>query len=207
MAPKTTPWPTSWHDHEGSMKCPARGCTKRFQSGRAMGQRATHWSSNEDSLHSSLETNTDHKLLLLFNQQTKCPYCDFTINATKWDVDIRDLFEHESQVHGTINMTGIEAFVRLVRERRLRNLGMQAEPLVFERLLQEIQQTPCYLSILRFLHIPVDQAGNVYREGLASILAFNRPLGTPEYYAIRLDDFLMHLEPDLHHWRHIQYNW
>ena len=84
---------------------------------------------------------------------------------------------------------------------------MEAEPLGFEPLLQEIQQTPYYFSILRLLRIHVDQAGNVYREGLASILAFNRPLGKPEYYAIRLDDFLMHLGTDLHHWRHIQYNW
>ena len=70
-------------------------------------------------------------------------------------------FEHESQVHGTINTTGIERFMRLVRERRFRNLGMQAEPLVFEPPLQEIQQTPYYVSILRLLHISVDQAGNV----------------------------------------------
>lgn len=103
-----------------------------------MGQRATHWFSNEDSLHSSLEMTTDHKLLLLFNQQTKCPYCNFTNDATKWDIDIRDLFENESQVHGTINTTGIEKFVRLVRERRFGNLGMQAEPLVSKRVLQPI---------------------------------------------------------------------
>jgi hypothetical protein len=106
-------------------------------------------------------------------------------------------------------MTTIDGFVRLVRKRCLKDLTMQAtaEPLVFRRLLQEIRKSEHYSVALEVASNPFLPGGDTPRDKIASMLAFNAPLGEQEYWATSPEEFLMHAEHDLDDGLHVGHNW
>ena len=142
-------WLASWYDSNIKIPCPARGCSKVFTSTQSMSRRAAHC----ESPANLNETNTDHQILLLQDCLETCPYCRW---ATGTRENIKHLFEHELSPHGTSNMSTIDGFVGLVRERRLGALGERAAEPIFQRLMQMLAMSPCFRNILDFCPLTYD---------------------------------------------------
>ncbi|KAL2041912.1 hypothetical protein N7G274_005099 [Stereocaulon virgatum] len=82
-----------------------------------------------------------------------------------------------------------------------------AEPHVFTRLLQEIQKSEHYAVVLEVASSPFLPGGGTERDRIASMLAFNTPIGEQEHWAISPEKFLMHVEDELDDGLHVGHNW
>ena len=204
-------WPESWYipankDLPKRLTCIARGCDHIFETSTDIRYRWNHW---QNSSTSKREMTTDHGILRALNAQRNCPSCDYTFNSNHGP-GIRDLFQHEMDVHGTNNTTSIEGIVTLVREGRFRNVTPELQQLVFERMCQILKTTFEYRVMLNYCNLPPYTIGENFKTLLSPERL--RPRGPldpipPWYIPIPAHDFLMYLAPNPFDLRAFQLDW
>ncbi|MCJ1454153.1 hypothetical protein MMC28_004503 [Mycoblastus sanguinarius] len=192
-------WPDHWYDTDGKPICIAKDCPRVFSTLKAMKERKSHY----QQLSGDPRTKVDHDILIHINRQITCPYCEFREKR-----QIKALFDHETSLHGTTNMSSIEGFATLVR------LGLQTEEVldhakesIFYRMMIIVERSQEFGPLSRYVKSrqpaygsqKAPSSSNLSHDELKMVLspAGSRPNGPgpPFWDPIHPDDFLMHLEP------------
>ena len=183
------PWPRHWYNAQGKMLCQARGCDKVFDDDRKGDQRRNS--------HVSGTGSAEHQILLRMERQIGCAYCNYRVIHR----ERRQLFKHEEMAHGTCRMSTLRGFIKLARRGRIvGDLGVQAAPPIFDRLVKNLYiQFPSAPRLL-YYRVHHQETDRVDVDDLIRILApdWTGPEdGTlPGTTLVHPDDFLRHLEPD-----------
>lgn len=181
-------WPDHWYNRDGLIPCPARGCTKVFNSGNIR-WRGHHWYDHEPGSPSY----SDHAILLAIHRQEACVYCPY-----RNDASLKDLLAHEQTQHGTNNMSTIPGYLRLMRH----GLNTHTDEArvcrgeAYKRLKLNIWNSPYRDRLLSrgFPQVMPHQHRGV--ESLDPILSHqNYEAGRPHAVVILARDFLTHLRP------------
>jgi len=96
-------WPRRYYDDAGNIPCRARECGHIFR-GDGWSHRKAHY---ERQSQLTLAAMTDHSILYQVHSQTQCASCVFAVPAGQ----LRTLFNHERDAHGTRNMVDIAGYV------------------------------------------------------------------------------------------------
>ena len=116
-------WPKSWYVGEDVMRnlrCPVSGCRRVFISAEEVRSLLNH--AVEEDQNGDMEFR--HKILMEMVNVTKCPKCErpyeFTIDNIP---DVRELFQHELDAHGSEELSDVNKFIVLIREHRDKKFG------------------------------------------------------------------------------------
>lgn len=179
-------WPIHWYNAESYIPCPARDCTKIFDSAhvRYMGD---HWRDQDPGSPSY----NDHGILLAIRRQTDCVYCDYHN-----DLSLKELLAHEQDVHGSSNMSTIDGYLRLMRRGLDTDEARVCRDQAYKRLIGNIWASEYRHRILSRVFPEVLPHEASMRRDLAPILSYQNKLAQrPDCAVILAQHFLTHLRP------------
>lgn len=197
-------WPDHWYTDASHTHifCQARGCDKVFNEDEFV-WRDRHYRTESQNPFST--SRSDHDILLAINEQYKCVHCSYH------DKDLQNLLAHEETKHGTSKMSTVQGWLYLLRRGVAVNGSRAYEDPVYERLLDNIWNSPHreYRNRLLFRVYPELLPKDAWEGGmwryLDPILAHqNIQSGRPHANVILAEHFLIHLRPesgDLLAWR------
>ena len=153
-------WPKSWYvngdEEKGYLRCPVSGCNEVFQTAEQVRNILEHAVRSRDDPDLGANANWDikfrHKILVAMFNVTACPRCDdpFEFDSIP---EIRNLFDHESEVHKTEDLSDINKFITLIRELREKEFGEGREiwPELYEYYKRQLRRQDGYLEFERYL--------------------------------------------------------
>ena len=202
--PLSIRWPDHWYHDEHRIRCIVPFC--------GFVATAPHLEQQWKEMHDHCLTTigAEHDLFHIMLNQTKCAINDcarlcFTQNRKSYAN--RDLFNHEKDAHGSVEMSSICSFVRLAREGRVRQGKVghtepepNCERVAYYRMMDKIWALPSADLLMLFqrngYHHPDEQTS----ENLRKILTHD-PLAKdgedpPFWWPVKAESFLSQCRPD-----------
>ena len=196
---------------EGHVVCVAHHCDRVWKTNQEAYWRHKHW--ERGSPNEGPYRKTDHEILWAMNEQRICPHCFlYEINSTQ---SIKDLYEHEMEVHESEDTATIPGFVKLLRKGRIETevRDLAKEP-VHQRLLQKIMSWSGYhgpRGLAKFWHIESpDHEANMQKLE-EKLTTPNRNMGREPYHPMTAEEFLSNepllLDGSPEHRRQRDFDW
>ena len=191
-------WPDHWYYDQHRIHCIVPQCGFVTPSGFATAQ----WIEMHD--HCIGTTGPEHKLLDKILGQTICAIDGCDRLAFRKGSELRELFLHEKNEHGSTEMSSISSFVRLARESRIRSgPGRQPEPdceeLAFERMIDKVLALPAATIDLIFRKNGYHNLEEKSLENLGRLLTDDPSVKPgdqpPPWWPVRVEEFLWRSDP------------
>ena len=148
-------WPKSWYkdgDVNGYLECPVDGCEKVFQNAEQVRTLLNHAVEPDDPTipaNVARDIRFRHRILVAMVNVTKCPKCpdpyEFEFDSIP---EVRELFDHERDEHGSEDFSDVNKFIGLIREYREEEFGDGPKIWyeLYEYYQRQIRKHPRYLD-------------------------------------------------------------
>ena len=140
------PWPSHWYRAHGhhDIRCIVPLCVFVTTTNTILEQ----WTQLHN--HCRHTEDAEHALLEMMLHQSSCAFCHNPRYKGHKDLAIRELYDHESNKHGTAEMFDMDSFVALARERRIIfHVGVRqmapdpkCEIYAFDRMVDKVMGLP-----------------------------------------------------------------